>query len=264
MADSLQIRDEDNKLVIALRNNPFSTEKRNFIGSIPRDTLTISNLAARVKDGDRGLDEYTVLKSAGLLKKECIRAIRRGQAVNLLGLCTMFIAPEGTVDGENPAASLSQKLALRFSPTEEARKAVSGLKITKFIVNDGQPQIDGMLRLPGETPSDSFVAGKAVRLVGSRLKVAGEDSGLYLCPADANGNISSDRADWTKIAEDQFSCNRPRRLEFFIPDDIAEGSYCIALRTSFNGSKKERKKAISTVSGVIKIQGGSSIIQSEI
>ncbi|MBP5158207.1 MAG: hypothetical protein ILP18_10100, partial [Treponema sp.] len=109
MADSLQIKDEDNKLVIALHNNPFSTEKRNYIGSIPRDTLTISNLAARVKDGDRGLDEYTVLKAAGLLKKECLRAIRRGQAVNLMGLCTMFIVPEGTVDGENPSAALSQK-----------------------------------------------------------------------------------------------------------------------------------------------------------
>ncbi len=97
MADSLQIKDEDNKLVIALRNNPFSTEKRNFIGSIPRDTLTISNLAARVKDGDRGLDEYTVLKAAGLLKKECLMAIRRGQAVNLMGLCTCPADGNGSI-----------------------------------------------------------------------------------------------------------------------------------------------------------------------
>ncbi len=254
MADSLQIKDEDNKLVIALHTNPFSPEKRNFIGSIPRDTLTISNLAARVKDGDRGLDEYTVLKAAGLLKKECIRAIRRGQAVNLMGLCTMFIAPEGTVDGTNPLAALSQKLALRFSPTAEAQDAVSGLKITKVIVNDGQPQIDGMLRLPGEEVSDTFIAGKAVRLVGNRLKVTGEDAGLYLCPADGNGSISQDKADWIQIPQEQFSCNKPKQLEFFIPDGIAEGKYRIKLRTFFCSGKKNLKSAISTVSDVIQIR----------
>ncbi len=262
MADSLQIKDEDNKLVIALHTNPFSPEKRNFIGSIPRDTLTISNLAARVKDGDRGLDEYTVLKAAGLLKKECLRAIRRGQAVNLMGLCTMFIAPEGTVDGTNPSAALSQKLALRFSPTAEAQDAVSGLKITKVIVNDGQPQIDGMLRLPGEELSDTFTAGKAVRLIGNKLKVAGEGSGLYLCPADENGNISQDNADWIQIPENQFSCNRPRQLEFFIPDGIAEGKYRIKLWTFFSKNGQNLKTAISTVSDVIKIQkaGSGSLI----
>ncbi len=254
MADSLQIKDEDNKLVIALHNNPFSKEKSSFIGSIPRDTLSISNLAARVKDGDRGLDEYTVLKAAGLLKKECLMAIRRGQAVNLMGLCTMFIAPEGSVDGSNPSSALTQKLALRFSPTVEARNAVSGLKITKVIVNDGQPQIDGMLRLPGEEPSQTFTAGKGVRLIGSRLKVAGEDSGLYLCPADENGNISSDKKDWMLIEESQFSCNKPGKLEFFIPDGTAKGSYRIMIRTSFCNGKKDRKKAISTVSDPIQIQ----------
>ena len=254
MADSLKIKDEDNKLVIALHTNPFSSEKKNYIGSIPRDTLTISNLAARVKDGDRGLDEYTVLKSAGLLKKECLGAIRRGQAVNLLGLCTMFIAPEGTVDGTNPSAALSQKLALHFSPTAEARDAVSGLKITKVIVNDGQPQIDGMLRLPGEEISNTFTAGKAIRLTGTRLKVSGEGSGLYLCPADENGTISEDKSDWIQIPESQFACNRSRQLEFFIPDDIAEGSYRIKLRTFFCSGKKDLKSAISTVSDVITIR----------
>ena len=254
MADSLKIKDEDNKLVIALHTNPFSSEKKNYIGSIPRDTLTISNLAARVKDGDRGLDEYTVLKSAGLLKKECLGAIRRGQAVNLLGLCTMFIAPEGTVDGTNPSAALSQKLALHFSPTAEARDAVSGLKITKVIVNDGQPQIDGMLRLPGEEISDTFTAGKAIRLTGTRLKVAGEGSGLYLCPADENGTISEDKADWIQIPESLFACNKSRQLEFFIPDDIAEGSYRIRLKTFFSKSGQNLKTAISTVSDVIQIR----------
>ena len=254
MADSLQIKDEDNKLVIALHTNPFSTEKRNYIGSIPRDTLTISNLAARVKDGDRGLDEYTVLKAAGLLKKECLNAIRRGQAVNLMGLCTMFIVPEGTVDGGNPSAALSQKLALHFSPTSEAQEAVSGLKITKVIVNDGQPQIDSMLRLPGEIPSNTFTSGKAIRLVGNKLKVAGEGSGLYLCPADGNGNISKDEAEWTEITGGQFACNNPKRLEFFIPDDIAEGSYRIKLKTFYSRNKQNLKTAISVVSDVIKIQ----------
>ena len=255
MADSLQIKDEDNKLVIALHTNPFSSEKKNYIGSIPRDTLTISNLAARVKDGDRGLDEYTVLKAAGLLKKECLMAIKRGQAVNLLGLCTMFIAPEGSVDSSNPKAALTQKLTLHFSPTAEALESVSGLKITKVIVNDCLPQIDGMLRLPGEEVSNSFMAGKAIRLTGSKLKIGGKDAGLFLCPADDNGNISKERTDWTEIPLNQFSCNKPRRLEFFIPDNQPMGSYRIMLRTSYCSNTTERKTAISAVSEPITING---------
>ena len=253
MADSLRINDEDNKLVIALHSNPFSKEKDSYIGSIPRDTLTISNLAARIKDSDRGLDEYTVLKAAGLLKKECLTAIRRGQAVNLMGLCTMFIAPEGTVDANNPSTALSQKLALRFTPTAEARDIASGMKITKVIVNDGQPQIDGMQSLPGEIPTDRFRAGKAVRLIGNRLKVAGENSGLFLCPADKDGNISKDGTDWIQVEKAQFSFNKPKRLEFFIPDGTPPGSYRITLKTSYGCNGRDLKTAISTVSKVIDI-----------
>ncbi|MBQ6568058.1 MAG: DUF4469 domain-containing protein [Treponema sp.] len=254
MADSLMINDEDNKLVIALHTNPFSLQKDSYIGSIPRDTLTISNLAARIKDSDRGLDEYTVLKAAGLLKKECLTAIRRGQAVNLLGLCTMFIAPEGSIDANNTASALTQKLVLRFTPTAEARDIASGMKITKVIVNDGQPQIDGMFSLPGEMPTETFRVGKGIRLVGNRLKVAGDGSGLYLCPADENGNISKDVEDWIEVEKRQFSFNKPKRLEFFIPDGTPPGSYRIRLKTFFSGRKNELKTAISTVSKVITIE----------
>ena len=123
-------------------------------------------------------------------------------------------------------------------------------------MNDGQPQIDGMLALPGERPSDSFTAGKGVRLVGSRLRVCGDEAGVFLCPADADGNISKGGADWTRIDSALFSCNRPRCLEFFIPDGQEPGRYRILLKTFFCKSNVDRKTAISTVSPPITIRSG--------
>lgn len=48
--------------------------------------------------------------------------------------------------------------------------------------------------------------------------------------------------------------NKSRQLEFFIPDDIAEGSYRIRLKTFFSKSGQNLKTAISTVSDVIQIR----------
>ena len=89
--------------------------------------------------------------------------------------------------------------------------------------------------------------------IGNRLKVAGENSGLFLCPADKDGNISKDGTDWIQVEKAQFSFNKPKRLEFFIPDGTPPGSYRITLKTSYGCNGRDLKTAISTVSKVIDI-----------
>ncbi|MBR6078580.1 MAG: DUF4469 domain-containing protein [Treponema sp.] len=49
------------------------------------------------------------------------------------------------------------------------------------------------------------------------------------------------------------SANKPKSLEFYVPDSLAEGSYCIILKTRWCSGDKESKSPVSAVSKTITI-----------
>ena len=247
--DSLQLSDTGNKLTVTLHKNPFDAQS--YIGSISRQTVTLNTLAKRIKENDAGLSEYTIFNVAGQLKKEALNAIKRGQAVNVLGLGTLYMVPDGTVSLYSPDDALSKKISLRFTPSSDATDAVSDLKINLVTVSDPAPQINSIMSLPSVDGENVFKAGKAISISGDKLKIGGEDSGIFLCKADDEGNVSS--AAQVQVGERLIVRNKMRELEFFIPSDLAPGSYRIKLVTRSSGGSTMRKTALTALSDTISI-----------
>lgn len=246
--DSLQFEDKSNELTVKLRSNPFN--RNTYIGSIARQTVSLNTLARRIKENDTGLSDYTIFNVAGQLKKESLKALQRGQAVNVLGLGTLYMIPDGSFSATSASGALSKKLTLRFSPSEDALDAVSDVKINFVAVSDNSPQINSVEPFP-KSESGEFTAGKMVHINGDRLKIAGEESGIFLCALDEDGIPVAGSE--VKIEEGQIIRNKVKELEFFIPAGIKAGNYQIKLVTRYLNSSKERKSSLSTMSDTIRI-----------
>ena len=207
-------------------------------------------MPAVFKENDTGLSDYTIFNVAGQLKKESLKALQRGQAVNILGLGTLYMIPDGTFSVSSPNDALSRKLTLRFSPSEDALNAVSDVKINFVAVSDSSPQINSVEPIPrGE--SDEFIAGKMIHISGDKLKIAGKGSGIFLCRVDAEGTPIAGSE--VQVEEGLIIRNKTKELDFFIPAGIETGDYQIKLITRYLSATKERKSIISTMSDTIHI-----------
>ena len=76
-----------------------------------------------------------------------------------------------------------------------------------------------------------------VRLKGHKLKVGGENCGIFFVPLLADGSVNADESAWIKVPEEFITRNMNVNLEFYLPRDIETGkSYCLAVRTSVRGN----------------------------
>ena len=246
--DSLQFMDKNNELTVSLRVNPF--DSTTYLGCVARQTINLNVLAKRIRENDTGLSDYTIFNVAGQLKREMLKALCRGQAVNVLGLGTLYLTVDGTVPADSPDSVLSKKLKVHFTPSDDALQAAGGVKINLMTMPDVSPRISLVESYPRGDSGAEFVAGKAVHIRGDRLKIAGKDSGIFLCRADGTGASVQD----VQIPENLIMVNRTRELEFFIPADIVSGEYRIKLVTRYVSSSWMRKSgAVSAMSDIIYI-----------
>lgn len=87
-----------------------------------------------------------------------------------------------------------------------------------------------------------FTAGKSMRIEGMRLKITGEDGGIYFAPADEADGSGSDESQWIKVDEDKIFRNQSKLVEFFLPDNLSPGiPYRIMLRTNSTKGKALKK-----------------------
>lgn len=85
------------------------------------------------------------------------------------------------------------------------------------------------------------------------LKVMGENSGIWFAPLDSDGNVSKDESSWTEVAKETISHNKPKSLEFYVPDSLSESEYKIVIRTRYCSGDKELKSAVTAISKTVKV-----------
>ena len=81
----------------------------------------------------------------------------------------------------------------------------------------------------------------------------GEDSGIWFAPLDTDGNVSKDETTWIQVATETISQNKPKTLEFYVPDSITEADYRIVIRTRYCSGDKELKSAVSAIRKTVSI-----------
>lgn len=246
-------KNADSLLSVTLRKNQFSTEENSFIGRVTRNTVTLENLIASISEKNPGVSPYMIQHVANLLGDEMLSACQNAKAVDVLGLGTLYISVAGSVSGENPGESSIPGFKLNFTPSSRAQQAVDSLKVDKVIIADPTPVIDRIINTFNQNEERTLMKGKGVRLTGSKLKVVGENSGIWFAPLDADGNASKDESSWLAVAHETISQNKPKTLEFYVPDGIATAEYRIVLRTKYCSGDKELKAAVTAISKAVTV-----------
>ena len=70
---------------------------------------------------------------------------------------------------------------------------------------------------------------------------------------DSEGNMSKDESAWIEVAKETINCNKPKTLEFYVPDCIAQADYKIVIRTRYCSGEKQLKSLLSTVSKTVNV-----------
>ena len=241
---------KDGKGGLTLYANPFGTGKK-FYGRFERDVLSMENLLSQMQEKNPGIDEIIVNAAIGYIKREILAALKAGKAVNLLDLGELYIAATGSVADDSEVSELS--LTAKLSPSPLLKEAVANVSIGKVVFSDTAPAISRVINWFMGEESALLTAGKSVVIEGKRLKLAPEDSGLYLAPADEKGDVSDDESGWIDCTS-LVRQNSPRKLEFYLPDEAAEGSsYRIVVKSTYLNGAATRKEPVYTYSDVVTI-----------
>ncbi len=243
----------DSILSVTLHKNQFSDAENSFIGHVTRNVVTLDNMIASISEKNEGVSPYMIQHVANLLGNEMLSSCRNGNAVDVLGMGTMYIGVSGCVSGERPGESSIPGFRLSFTPSPKVQEAVESLKVDKVVMADPNPVMDKIVNVFDQNEERRLMPGKGVRITGSRLKVIGRNSGIWFAPEDTEGKISKDEGSWIPVDTGTISCNKPRSLEFYVPDDIPAGKYGIVVRTRYCNSSKELKYPVTATSKAVQV-----------
>ncbi|MCI5831269.1 MAG: DUF4469 domain-containing protein [Treponema sp.] len=227
-----------------LRNN-FSD------GIVSRKTASPDNLYRQVQNALPEVNRGTIYTVSDALVSQTLDLLSKGYAVNFFGLGTFRIAACGTTDSRTGKIPLTVK----FTPSEQTKLAVQNVQVAETVCADYVGNISSITDIKTGSTDFTLTAGGAVLIKGSRLKIAGEGSGVWLVPLSDAGNITEDEGKWIKV-DSAFAYNTSGRLMFTLPASLAAGTkYRFVLRTHCPAGHMI-KRMVETVSGIVTIGGG--------
>lgn len=237
---------------VSLYPNPFNNGAK-FYGKFNRTKVDTMTLISRLGKNGSGKNLIATKETLTLIKKEVMDALSDGETVEFIGLGTFYIAPVGGFSGTSDDTS-DQKFTVKFTPSAELRSCVKDLKIKKAEVKDTSPTIENITdQYTGKNFGEqefALTAGKNIVVTGKRLKIMGENDGVYLAPVDAQDAVVSDEGQWLK--SNRIARNLPKTIDFYLPDGVKAGTkYRIVIRTSYCNGNTVRKTHTDIVSGIV-------------
>lgn len=217
-----------------------------YIAKVPRTTVNVDQLVTEIIENNPGVDAHTLNHCAELFKHEILRQISEGKAVNMFDIGTAYVAPVASVAVSAPEISKVDKFTLKFTPSKQANKALSMISTESYMITDSTPLIQEVISLKDGSCNLALHKKFGARITGTKLKLGGTDSGIYLVPVGDDGNPVKDESKWICCSKDYIPCNKPKSLEFNVPPEAETGiPYYIAVRTSYVNSSKLRKTPLT-------------------
>lgn len=247
----IDYEDSDGTGTVTLVANPFAKGGK-YYAKFDRTTVNIDHLIARIQKKEVGTNAIMAKHMASLFKAEVLEALSRGEAVNLFDLGTLYITTSGTVKGNTPETASIAGFQVKFTSSKVTNEAVSSLGIKKIVMSDTSPIIGRMTDLYTGEETVAFTKGKAIRIEGSRLKISGEDGGVFFAPATEKGEPVADETQWIKVPK--LIRNVSKTIEFFLPPSLASDTpYCIVLKTNSSKGNTTKKSYAIAYSGTVTI-----------
>lgn len=253
--------EHDNKINVVVYQNQFSDDENSYYGRVTRNTVTLEQLIKGILDDNQntntGLNAYILNFAMDRMKARILAEIKAGNAVSLLDLGTMYLALKGsfTMDGNNTDASAlkGKSLTVGFTPSEDVQNTVSQLKIGSVSLNLKAPSINTIINLATKQEAKILSIGKGVELNGNRLKITGDNSGLFFAPINSEDKLDADESNWVKVPEENLLKNYPKSLIFQVPVTLLAGKYIIVIRTSYCGGNTTLKSNVTGYSSVVEV-----------
>ncbi len=224
----------------------YLKEDDSTYAKVQRTTAGMNNVIATILTHTKVFDEASLVASVMLFKDAMRELLSQGVAINLFELGTIYPCAQGNIPSSNPNISDLPNLTLKFTPSNEALKAVGKADISMAKIEETVPQISRIEDLSTHSSDCTISAGKPVRIKGRRLRIAGDENnvGLYFAQQTDSGKINENEAEWIKIDTSSFFKNTHTYLELILPDNLESGkSYFIVIRTS-SGHGKTINKSI--------------------
>lgn len=217
-----------NKVSVSIQKSTFS-DNETFFGRVSRNTVNIDNLISSICEKVPAYDKYELKRFAKDLKAEVQASLASGKSVNLLDLGTLYIALSSGMKVAPKTASEISALTVKFSPSKTLTESVSKIEIDKIVYVNSAPLISSLECLWEGVPEQTVMTGKIVRITGNKLKIEGENGGIFFCELDSDGNPNADETKWIKAVATR---NLPKTLELYVPSNLeTEKKYAVAVKT---------------------------------
>ena len=187
-----------------------------------------------------------------LLKKEILEQAELGFSVDILEIGKLYIAPVNSVKSLTPESECITGFEARFAVNDRLRQRLKGMTAAVTAVCDSAPQISQIENpvAKDDSEKETLRATFSARITGKKLKVGGEEKGIFFVPVLEDGTPSPSESDWIKVPDEFLTRNTDKTLEFILPRTIeSENSYFLAVRTAErNGNKL--KQAVTGISKI--------------
>lgn len=237
------MQDKTNKLQdsvnITIHHSVISGKQCSF-ARVQRETAYIGNIIDKAIEMNPMMKRETLLFSAELLKNGILALLSSGKAVDILELGTMYIKPNGCIDGAEESLNAVPEMTVGFTPSEISVNAVKNVAIAANVTKKNVPSVTEIFNVKTRSFSDSLNAGYSVKLQGSKLKIAGDEEkcGVFFAPCDESGNYEKNAFEsFVHIKESELISNTTTNLEFNLPENMEKGTYRLIVATSYHSGK---------------------------
>lgn len=228
--------------------------EENYYGKYERKLINSKTLYARIQKKNAGTSLHEVQKIVGMLKEAIIEAVEAGESINLMDLMTLYISVEGKIEKSSINKGSTPTLSVKITPKAILKKAAKNIKIKAVNYADTDIAVEKITDRFTMECDGTVTQCAEVQLEGRRLKIKGENAGIWLCPVTGtDGKIDGDETKWIKCP--RITNNTAKCLTFYVPFTAVAGCrYRILIKTFWMNGEGELKtpKTILTNSVTVK------------
>lgn len=203
-----------------------------------------ARIIAEMKAEDSGLREETILHVFALRNRVVKRLLLSGISVND-GITYASIAFRGTIENSQWDPERNSIVA-NFSMGAELRTAIKKTKVNIIGEKASAMYIGSVTDASTRAQDSSATAGRVFSMSGAKIKVVGTDKSVGITLTSESGVV-------TKITEDLYAENKPSKVAFIIPADLANGTYTVKLTTQYSSNNQSLLKTPRSLEKIIYI-----------
>lgn len=226
------------KVNVTIHSVPKTNTTKDFsYAKVKRNTAYIGNILDKVLKTEKNLTRATLLYASEVLRDGVIELLKEGKSVDLFELGTLYIKPASSMETATPDVSDVPSMTAAFTPSELTLESVKNVAVGEDVTKSTEPEISLILDMKTETEGSKISAGGTVKIIGKRLKIAGDESsnaGIFFAPCDENGSYKEDVSDWICVLQNALGMgNTASTLVFNAPSSLVAGTYRLIVRTAF-------------------------------